>query len=57
MDIPIILKPLYMVLCSSREIVSLKLKKGNLTRPPVYDTGSNEPSYASKFACPDNKYL
>jgi hypothetical protein len=44
-----------MVLCSSREIASLKFKK-KLAGPPVYYTGSNEPSHAPKFECPDNTY-
>jgi hypothetical protein len=43
-----ILKPLKMVLCSSRETVSLKIKK-KLAGPPVNYSGSNEPSLALQF--------
>ncbi len=49
-----ILKPLKMILCSSREILLLKFQK--TCRPPVYYTGSNEPSHAPKFEWPDNTF-
>ena len=44
-----------MVLCSSREIVSLRFKK-KLVGPPVYYTGSSEPSHAPTFDWPDNTF-
>ncbi len=44
-----------MVLCSSREIVSLKtfLK---IAGPPVFNSGSNEPSHALQFKWLDNTF-
>jgi hypothetical protein len=41
-----------MVLCSSCEILSLKLLK-KLAGPQVHYTGSIEPSHAPKFEWPD----
>ncbi len=51
-----ILKPLKMVLCSTREIVSFKLKKKKLAGLQVYYTASNEPIYAPNFEWPDNTF-
>jgi hypothetical protein len=42
------LKPLKMVLCSSREIVSLNFFF-KLASPPVFNSRSNEPSHAPQF--------
>ncbi len=51
------LKPLKMVLCSSRETVSLNLKNKILAEPPVYEIGSNEPILSPpEFEWPDNTF-
>ncbi len=48
-------KPLYMVLCSSHETLSLKFLK-NLAEPPLSYAGSDEPSHAPKFEWSDNTF-
>jgi hypothetical protein len=50
-----VLKPLKMVLGSSREIESFKFQKIH-AGPPVYYTGSNETSHAPKFEWPDHTF-
>jgi hypothetical protein len=44
-----------MVLCSSREIVSLKNFK-KIAGPPVFNSGSNELSHALQFKWLDNTF-
>jgi hypothetical protein len=43
-----------MILCSSREIASLKFLFKKPAGPPVYYSGSNEPSLAPQFKWPYN---
>ncbi len=44
-----------MILCSSREIVSLKTFK-KISGPPVFNSGWNEPSHALQFKWLDNTF-
>ncbi len=45
-----------MVLCFSLEIASLKIKNKKLAGPPVYYSGSNEPSLAPRVKWLDNTF-
>jgi hypothetical protein len=48
-----------MVLCSSRDTLSLKKNKKKIAGPPVYyarSTRSNEPIHIPKFEWPDNTF-